>query len=218
MNILVSVDLLDDYTVAIIGAMTAIELRKVRVETLARKDKERKNKIVKWISLYIVGLIAFALIVLIAIFSYKRNEFTSWCGDSLSTCIVPIIKVPFQVIIWSFIGSFAATLYRFNRQSIYQFSDLIKWMFTRHVQGVVLGSVFYLVIVSGISILSGNIENSTGREVKSDELILILSFLIGFSDRFVDSVFNTLIDRYSPSRTNGSNNKRRKVIRSFNHR
>ncbi len=70
-------------------------------------------------------------------------------------------------------------------------------MLTRHLQGIELGSAFYLVLVSGLFLLTDGASTEASSPVKN-EVILVLSFLIGFSDRFVDSVFNTLVDRYSP--------------------
>lgn len=101
------------------------------------------------------------------------------------------------MIIWSLIGSFAAMIHRFNRHPIYDFDDAVKWMLTRPVQGVVLGSAFYLVLVSGLFLLISDDTSTTTSSPVKDEVILVLSFLIGFSDRFVDSVFNALVDRYS---------------------
>ncbi len=67
------------------------------------------------------------------------------------------------------------------------------------VQIIVLGSAFYLILVSDLSLL-------TSEKINTTELILILSFLVGFSDRFADSLFNTLIERYSnPPHIRGKN-------------
>ncbi|MCL6436529.1 MAG: hypothetical protein K6T90_20450 [Leptolyngbyaceae cyanobacterium HOT.MB2.61] len=103
--------------------------------------------------------------------------------------------IPLSVMIWSFIGSFAATIHRFNRRKIYKFSDAWKWMITRHAQGITLSSAFYLVLISGLFLISGGSDGDPST-IKN-EVILILSFLIGFSDRFVDSVFNALLQRYT---------------------
>ncbi|NES04241.1 MAG: hypothetical protein F6K22_16215 [Okeania sp. SIO2F4] len=85
-------------------------------------------------------------------------------------------------------------IYRFNRQPIYEFGNVLKWTITRLVQGIVLGSAFYLILVSDLSLLTS--------EKITTEVILILSFLVGFSDRFADSVFNTLIERYTKDARN----------------
>ena len=55
-----------------------------------------------------------------------------------------------------------------------------------------------LVLVSGLSLLTGVASNNSADTSKiTEEVILVLSFLVGFSDRFADTVFNTLIDKYS---------------------
>ncbi|MBP0020097.1 MAG: hypothetical protein J7647_21400 [Cyanobacteria bacterium SBLK] len=88
-------------------------------------------------------------------------------------------------------------IYRFNRRPIHDFGDAVKWMLTRPVQGVVLGSTFYLVLVSGLFLLTGGNTTDSSGIIKVDEVILVLSFLVGFSDRFADTVFNTLVDKYA---------------------
>jgi hypothetical protein len=121
--------------------------------------------------------------------------------DKLKT---PILGIPGPVIIWSLIGSFAAMLHRYNHRPIEDFDNAEKWLLTRPVQGVVLGSTFYLVLNSGLFLIPG--INSSNSSIK-DEVTLILSFLVGFSDRFVDSVFNALVNRYSRENVNQEENK-----------
>jgi hypothetical protein len=123
---------------------------------------------------------------------------------------VPLLNVPVLVVIWSLIGSFAAMIHRFNRNSVYYFNDLVKWMLTRHVQGVVLSSAFYLVLVSGLFLISGIPESPNPIR---PEIIWVFSFLIGFSDRFVDSVFDTLIEKYSSNKKTPSKRTVQRVIR-----
>lgn len=121
--------------------------------------------------------------------------------DKLKT---PILGIPGPVIIWSLIGSFAAMLHRYNHRPIEDFDDAEKWLLTRPVLGVVLGSTFYLVLNSGFFLIPG--INNSDSSIK-DEVTLILSFLVGFSDRFVDSVFNALVDRYSRENVNQEENQ-----------
>jgi hypothetical protein len=60
-------------------------------------------------------------------------------------------------------------------------------------------------------VLTGSTNNESSR-VK-DEVILVLSFLVGFSDRFVDSVFNALVDRYSRETTSS----KKKLMKALKH-
>ncbi|MEP0909902.1 hypothetical protein NDI45_03080 [Leptolyngbya sp. GB1-A1] len=215
---LLKLDILHPKAQSIIGAMTAIELRRLRMEELFFQDQKKRQKTVRLATSYIVvvaivtlfiptleaifpGLLQAILSNLSKLFKLKLNFPTSFDSRTISTQTVPLLNIPASVIIWSFIGSFAAMIHRFNRNSVYYFNDLVKWMLTRHVQGVVLSSAFYLVLVSGLFLISGNgqsLGSSQDNNVISDNnVILVLSFLIGFSDRFVDSVFDTLIEKYS---------------------
>jgi hypothetical protein len=89
-------------------------------------------------------------------------------------------------------------IHRFNRRPIYDFGDAVKWLLTRPVQGLVLGAAFYLVVSSGLLLITGTIVEGQGASTRiADEVLLVLAFLVGFSDRFGDRVFNTLVRRYS---------------------
>lgn len=191
---LLKLDVLDDRAKAIIGAMTMIEGRRLRIEELAEKDRKRRNRTTRLLAAYII--IGTILIVATPIL----------CSRQIDIKTVHFLGIiPASVMVWSFIGSFAAMIHRFNRKPVYYFDNAMKWMVTRHAQGVILSSAFYLVLISGLFLISGGKDGNTSN-IK-DEVILILSFLIGFSDRFVDSVFNTLVEKY----TGGSRSNSRRV-------
>ncbi|WP_421655569.1 hypothetical protein [Leptothermofonsia sp. ETS-13] len=181
---LLKLDILDSRIKSIIGAMRMIEFRRLQLEELADKDRKRRNRTTRMVTAYII-LVTLAIICTPIMF-FQGTNFQS---------IKFLGIIPLSVMIWSFIGSFAATIHRFNRRKIYKFSDVWKWMITRHAQGIILSSAFYLVLISGLFLISGGSDGDPSR-IKN-EVILILSFLIGFSDRFVDSVFNTLLKRYT---------------------
>ncbi|PSB21602.1 hypothetical protein C7B65_03185 [Phormidesmis priestleyi ULC007] len=198
---LLALDILDNRATALIGAMTAIETRRLRIEELVREDQKRHRNTVFGVSVYIV-IIAICLIVLPllkTIFPSLPVSTINLSEEPLTQATVSFWGIPTPILIWSFIGSFAAMIHRFNSQSVYYFNDAIKWMLTRHVQGIVLSSAFYLVLTSGLFLITNGAASqaSTPQPSIKDELVLVLSFLIGFSDRFVDSVFNTLIERYT---------------------
>ena len=203
---LLALDILDNRATALIGAMTAIETRRLRIEELVCEDQKRHRNTVLGVAVYIV-IIATCLVVLpllTTIFPdflplFKAVKVIDLSQQPLTTHKVSFLGIPAPILIWSFIGSFAAMIHRFNSQSVYYFNDAIKWMLTRHVQGIVLSSAFYLVLTSGLFLITNGAASqaSTPQPSVRDEIILVLSFLIGFSDRFVDSVFNTLIERYT---------------------
>ncbi|MEM6255274.1 MAG: hypothetical protein AAF821_20355 [Cyanobacteria bacterium P01_D01_bin.156] len=186
--------ILSDESQATIGMMIDIEKRKLLVESLVQLDRKRRNQT--------TSLVTFAIILVIGLIATGGilNGPLFTVGDkSLDSLKLPLLNVPWPVVFWSFVGSFAAMIYRFNRQPIHEFGNVIKWTITRLVQGVVLGSAFYLILVSGLALLTG-ISLETSDNVAQDEIatevILVLTFLVGFSDRFADTIFNTLIDKY----------------------
>lgn len=192
-------DVLSDEAIGAIGLMTELEKRRLLIEGLISGDRKRRNWTVAVVIAYICIAIAatiYAIIIWGTNFSFGQT--------SLSQLRIPVLGIPWPVLVWSLIGSFASMIYRFNAKPIYDFTDAVKWMITRPVQGVVLGSTLYLVLVSGLYILTaGKTDNPSGL-ISTDEVILVLCFLIGFSDRFADNVFNTLVQRYSPQKNENS--------------
>lgn len=185
-------DVLSDEAQAAIGVMTEIEQRRVWVERLITLDRRKRNLTIFSVTAYIVVVIA-----LMSLLYFRVGTRLQVGKQPLSTLKLPLFGIPWPVALWSLIGSIASMVYRFNRRPIYDFGDAIKWMLTRPFQGVVLGSAFYLVLVSGLFLLTGTPTTDASGSVRADEIILVLSFLVGFSDRFADTVFNTLVDKYS---------------------
>ena len=186
------IDVLGDEAQAAVGVMTELEKRRLVVEKLLRTDRGRRNWTVGIVIVYI------ALVVTLTAIAIIRLGSLALIGQvPLSNLRLPLLGIPWPVIVWSLVGSFAAMIHRFNRKPIYDFGDTVKWLLTRPVQGVVLGSALYFVIVSGLFLLTGGSATNTSGLITADELILVLCFLVGFSDRFANSVFNALVERYS---------------------
>lgn len=185
-------DVLSDEAIGSIGLMTELEKRRILIEGLIKTDRSRRNWTVSSVIIYIC--LAIALIIYSII--QWGSQFT-FGQVSLAQLKIPVLGIPWPVLLWSLIGSFASMIYRFNAKPIYDFTDAIKWMITRPVQGVVLGSTLYLILVSGLFILTAGTTDNPAGLISTDEVILVLCFLIGFSDRFADNVFNTLVQRYS---------------------
>lgn len=177
-----------------VGVMIELEQRRSAVEELVHKDRKRRQWTVGIVIAYI------ALVLALAVWIGLKGGGRFWIGDTpLSSLRLPLIGIPWPVIVWSLIGSFAAMIYRFNKKPIYDFGDAVKWMLTRPVQGVVLGAAFYLVLISGLFLFGGRTTADASSHTAND-IILILSFLVGFSDRFADSVFRAIVDKYSQTR------------------
>lgn len=185
---------LSDEAQATIGIMIDIEKRRYLVEKLVRSDLEKATVTTRLVTIAIMFIIS-----LMIIGGFFYGPLVTVGEKPLDNLKLPLLNIPWPVVFWSFIGSFAAMIYRFNRQPIYEFGNVLKWTITRLVQGIILGSAFYLILVSGLSLLTS--------EKITTEVIFILSFLVGFSDRFADSVFNTLIERYTKDARNKDKEK-----------
>lgn len=118
-----------------------------------------------------------------------------WYGNNVGldkNWIMPIVSVPVTVVLWSLIGSLAAMLYRFNRSSDSDLEDPLRWLFTRPLTGMVMGMIVYLMI-KGTLIVSDS-QLAIGS-LGSQEVIWLVAFLAGFSDRFSDFVLNLIVGR-----------------------
>ena len=185
---------INDNVSRVLSLMLEIEQYRRKLNSLLSLDKKRSNQTTIVITIYVLIIVIFAIFI------------TFYTGDKFiindvplndKTLKLPLIGIPWPVVIWSLLGSFAAMIYRLNKKPIYDFGGLFKWLITRPVQGVVLGSVLYLVLNSGLFLLTGSDPSAAPASSTADEVTLILSFLISFSDRFADKTFNMLIARYS---------------------
>ncbi len=133
----------------------------------------------------IVTLIAlFGLVVLIF--------FGTQPGGPNVDYVLPVISVPLPILIWSAIGSFTAMLYRFNQSGDIELQDPLRWLFTRPITGVVMGVIAYFVLMVGF--LSVDLE--TAEQLGSSEVMWLVAFIAGFSDRFADNILKTLVGRF----------------------
>ncbi len=135
-------DVLSDEAYGAIGLMTELEKRRLVVEGLVRSDRIRRNRTVSLVVFYI------CLVIGLAIYSVLQWGIQFPFGQTqLNELRIPVFGIPWPVLVWSLVGSFASMIYRFNANPIFDFTDAIKWMITRPVQGVVFGSTLYLILV-----------------------------------------------------------------------
>lgn len=191
---------LSDEAVKTILILSNINNVKNKVNELQKNDTTKERKTTRMVIIS-MAVILFLLSILFGIQFFLPKEQTD-----IANLQIPILGIPIPVVIWGFIGSIASMIYRFNKKPIHDFGDSIKWLITRPIQGIILSCAFYLVLISGQFLFTGNVDPEQQGLLNSPEIILFLSFLIGFSDKFNESVFSTLIDKYS------GNNK--KVIKT----
>ena len=149
-----------------------------------RKGANDRNR-ARWIG------VATSVICLFGItaFLYHAQQ-TGFSG----TNALPVLGVPACVILWSCVGSFAAILYRFTNADDREIKDPLRWLFSRPLTGVVMGTITFLVIKAGLLAItpqSGAALSTPGTA--PNELMWLVAFLAGFSDRFSDGLLNTLM-------------------------
>jgi hypothetical protein len=106
---------------------------------------------------------------------------------------IPILNIPLSVILWSALGSITSILYRFNRGADREIQNPIRWLITRPLTGVLLGALAYLAIKVGFVAAT---EGEVILGEAANEMIWLISFLVGFSDKFSDSILKNLIGKF----------------------
>lgn len=157
-------------------------LRRIHVTIAKEQEIQAGEKRLQWI---IPALIIVYIIVIVSIIVFGGISWTD-------TTEIPVIGVPVSVLLWSAIGSLAAILYRFYTRDRGRIKYEIRWLIARPIIGIIMGSLAYLAIVSGLFIF-GNAVGSDTTGTPRPQLLWLMAFLGGFSDKF----FNSLIDTVS---------------------
>ena len=111
--------------------------------------------------------------------------------------IVPFLGIPPCVIFWSAVGSFAAILYRFTNAGDKDLEDPMRWLFSRPVTGIIMGVISFLVLKGGLLVVPPSPGVSATRQMENtNEVVWLLAFIAGFSDRFSEKTLRTLIGRF----------------------
>jgi hypothetical protein len=166
------------------------------INVILQEDIIHKNKSARLIFRGIVLQIFLVIFFLAFTYSPWFKQLTKLDMHQIDSgkILIPIIGIPIAVILWSYLGSLGAMLYRYNKKRISNYGDSLKWLIIRPLQGLILSSAFYLALKSGQFLLSGSRDPTNGI-LFNDEVIMLISFLTGFSDKFVDRVFSTIVDK-----------------------
>jgi hypothetical protein len=109
---------------------------------------------------------------------------------------VPVLGVPSCVLLWSVIGSFAAILYRFSNAGDRELEDPLRWLFSRPLTGVIMGAITFLVLRAGLLTMSPAPDANAVQKLGTNEIMWLVAFLAGFSDRFADGLLKSLVGRF----------------------
>ena len=110
---------------------------------------------------------------------------------------LPVLGVPSCVLLWSVIGSFAAILYRFSNAGDRELEDPLRWLFSRPLTGIIMGAITFLVLRAGLLTMSpAPAEANAVEKLGTNEIMWLVAFLAGFSDRFADGLLKSLVGRF----------------------
>ena len=167
------------------------EVHRVHVSIAKNQELLAKRERLQWISPVVVLVFA-VIIVGVIILGRELDE----------SAVMPIIGIPFSVLLWSLIGSVAAILYRFYNYRITKLTQInlqITWLIARPLTGVIMGMVSYVAIVAGLFIFGGETQTTLGAPTIKPQLLWLVAFLAGFSDRFFEGYIQTLVNTLSRS-------------------
>lgn len=187
-------DPLSDSAKAIVGMLIAAEQRQRAIEQLVLADRRGR----RW-SLAI-ALAYISAIAMVVGWFVLRGDSEAIASVPLSQQELPLIGIPQSVVVWSWLGSFAAILYRVAYQPIASLGETLKWLLARPLQGIVLGSAVYLILTAILAIFAGtppDAETPVIQANTADTAVLVLSFFVGASDRLAMATFGAIARRNS---------------------
>jgi hypothetical protein len=177
----------DDNDFAWTLSRAQFEIRRVHVVISKEQQLQKAETQLRWIVPLLV-LLYVAVIILFIVFGG-----VSWTTNTE----VPIIGIPMSVILWSVIGSIAAILYRFYTRGKTKATDEIRWLIARPIIGVVMGALSYLAIISGLFIFGSAIGVNSDPTIARPQLLWVVAFLGGFSDKFFEAIINAVVGKIS---------------------
>lgn len=153
------------------------EMQKYKQNILDLQTQDQKRTIRT--SKNVLTGIAIAFVSLAATLIFLNYNGITW----REIRIYPLLGIPMGVVIWSFIGSFAAMLTQFYQKPVHEFGNTLKWVIIRPVLGVVMGAAVYLAFVS---------LGMVSSVQQSNLLPLLIAFFVGYSDTFTFDILNTI--------------------------
>lgn len=105
---------------------------------------------------------------------------------------VPLLGIPVPMVLWSALGSIANLLFRYYKHpKPRNVEQELRWVWARPLVGIIMGTVLYLVITSGLTILGAVTPQNETIQLKT-ELLCLFAFVGGFSDRIFEGVIDKI--------------------------
>ncbi|MCC5899512.1 MAG: hypothetical protein JJU32_16550 [Phormidium sp. BM_Day4_Bin.17] len=176
---------------SLLGRLLDLERRQRVIERLLWRDRTVPAAVITFSMLYSLGVVA--LVVLFVIFWGH-----GFVVEGVSEQKLPLIGLPWPVFVWGLFGSLSAVVTRFLYHPFRRLREMSQWMLLRPIQGVVLAGASYFILQALLSLLIP-LQPDTPRQI-TDEAMLLLSFVVGFSDRLGMRVFRWLSQTDSQNR------------------
>jgi hypothetical protein len=152
----------------------------------AYKVKKDSRKTIR-LAAVIISLVS---LILIGVSVYIARQY-----NIDETHVISILRLPVPVLLWSIIGSFAAILYRFTSAGDSELDEPLRWLFARPLTGIIMGAIAYLIMRVGFITVQGEQTVNLG----GSEIMWLIAFLAGFSDRFSDYLLKNIVGRFGGS-------------------
>jgi hypothetical protein len=167
-------------------ANTNAEQIEAALDTYDDSLRARRNVSLFAVLLSIVSLAGLGVLLYIANQKGMRAEVA-----------IPILGVPTCVLLWSVVGSFAAILYRFTHGGDLELDEPLRWLFSRPLMGVIMGAITFLIIRAGFLTMSSQRMIDVQTQFGTTEVMWLVAFLAGFSDRFSDMLLRAMVGRFA---------------------
>lgn len=156
--------------------------------TAHKSEKKRRNRIrLAAVGISLLSLITIGVFLEICL-KYSIGKDTN----------ITIIMLPLPVLIWSIIGSFAAILYRFTNAGDSELDEPLRWLFARPLSGIIMGAIAYLILRVGLITIQAQ---ESAAMLGSLEIMWLIAFLAGFSDRFSDYLLRNIVGKFGGNST-----------------
>lgn len=168
-----------------------------RVEIRVQQFKQRDNEYRREISIerrlnWLVPLIMGVYVVIIAAIAAVSYWLTG------IDYLIPVVGIPISIIIWAFLGGISAVLYRYyKRQSPASAILETRYVIARPFVGAITGIITYFAITSGLFLLTGGGSTNVVPTPTQGPAILVLVWLIAFSDYVFEKVIVRLAGNLS---------------------
>ena len=148
-------------------------------------------KIYENLTVITTAIYAIALVIIVAVYGLLNLTF------------IPGFNIPYSIIIWGAAGSIAAILYQLykgdSKSDLETLTMKKRWLVARPAIGIIMSGVVYLAVFAGLDVL-GSVPEMDAAYVNDVHMMApfwVIAFLAGFTDRFYESIINSLLSRYS---------------------